>query len=461
MHAFRSLPLLILLRTLALFATTLPGLATSQVVGEYGVADYEPKPGTPFQVGILEGLRGLPGAARFDRTIRLRMSPELVAAFHRASSVGASRETITSWWITPGVLEVTVACTNGQSAVFTSSPLDLVYLEFRALPRTRRLFVSIESVRLTSGGRPLPAHVVCGAATFDIAPLAIAPSLPPGEADHYYLGWLRSSHAAGDVRWSAVNPQSLPPGFVVTSWGMVRGPLAAVGTYAIEVEATDGVDTVRKSVSLSVINSPPEIQSALFYDTDGSRTVNAGDVIRLRLNDPVQLDPHDWQSALKPSRKGDRFGRGATLSMQPDEAREILVLTLGRDPVLDALGAGSGITSVPTANPIIRDRLGAPLRRKTVALRRPAADMEPLRNLIVGRPMPTIVLNAPPFAPVAYTATRLPPGLTITNAPSGASTISGTPTTADIGLMALHHDGISSTHSCHVLPPRRPARARP
>ncbi len=386
-----------------------------------------PKPSTSFNIWVRETLTSY--GTRINRSIVMTLAPSLYNALSgiEVDSAYAAQLSV-SYSMMPNY-QVSISIADNGTGMMNLAPggEELFKLEFNGIS-AQSCDIQVNSVAYTDlSNNGLIWDLDTTPLTMTVADLVILPTaLDTAMADHAYLQGVSAPHASNAVAFS-ISSGTIPSGLTFSPDGRFSGMLASssVGTYSFMIHVQEqGGNSLDQSFQMVVSDPKPVVSEAFFVDVDGSKTVNAGDIIELHFNEPVTFG-NAWHSALAPSRVGDTFGTNAILSATADP--KILKVTLGTSPVLASLGMNTGVHTSSVANGIV-DAAGNAVLSGTYILLEPLPDFYPLENLVLGSPIQPITINRPPFYPAGYEALRFPAGIGLVTTAQNGTKIVGTPT---------------------------------
>ena len=227
--------------------------------------------------------------------------------------------------------------------------------------------------------------------------------LPEAFAGSAYAHTLTALGAAGPVSWNATGP--LPAGLALGANGLLAGTPTAAGTFFINLRVTDGVDAVFRSMTLRV-----SAVNIITGSVDGVLpNATQGQAYSATLTAAGGTPPYTF-SGFAP----------AGLSLSPSGTISGTVSTSaspGPSPVSVTVTDSRGASSTRTLS---LDVVGA-----TAAL--PSIDLSTYNNLddctIGVRCSRGIAVRRGGTAPFTWTATGLPPGVSIRSSTGASTTI--------------------------------------
>ncbi len=238
--------------------------------------------------------------------------------------------------------------------------------------------------------------------------------LKNGVAGEFFIETLKVANFEGPVQFF-VTGGALPGGLSLDPRGAIVGKPLQTGLFSFSVVAkgADG-SQVTSPFRITVVDLLVKPEAVLFKDQDASGTVNAGDLLRVVLSNPVTIGSNIAQ-AVVPARVGDTFGTGARYSVAPGSS--VIEVTLGASPQLSLPGGSSAISVNGAVSKGIRDLNSRAVSSATLQLDWFSSNLgredwwvgKPIRQIWVGNPNQTI--------------SGLPSGLTYQN-----GVISGVPT---------------------------------
>jgi hypothetical protein len=224
---------------------------------------------------------------------------------------------------------------------------------------------------------------------------------------------MRASGGTGPYTWSVTG---LPPGLNINGNNVISGVPTAAGTYAVTVTVTDAVDAT-DSVSFSWYISPLQVLPV------GPQQWEIGVPVNLQMQVVNGSPPYTWSV--------DRLPAGLSISattglisgtpVEPMFPQYIPSVTVS---VKDSTGI--------TASKTFQDQVNSAVQLYSIGS----------RNLVVGQTIQQQVKANYGWTPYTFTASNLPPGLSI----STDGVISGTATTPGSYLVrVVVTDGVGGT----------------